>query len=221
MRLNFTQHKTSTVDDSTGECGLLGVECLSPIQGNDFQGSITHDFSDSSLSVSDENTCPELGSSGSQTTFGAEATTYVTPISSLISKTRFKVSQTLSSSAEVRDSVSTPGDSGFTPLPGISWKIPFLTKRALCKKNCFRRGPPRMGDLVKNPKHPGRLRRLSTLREQGSQSETEDEKQMVTPNSEARVGAASVTSERQQGSSEKMRDWTVRTYQIPQPPVSS
>lgn len=42
-----------------------------------------------------------------------------------------------------------------------------------------------MGDLVKNSKHPGRLRRLSTLREQGSQSETEDEEQMVTPNSEA------------------------------------
>lgn len=86
-----------------GECGLFRVECLSPIQGNDFQGSITHDFSDSSLSVSDENTCPELGSSGSQTTFGTEVTTYVTPISSLISKTRFKGSRTLSSSAEVRD----------------------------------------------------------------------------------------------------------------------
>lgn len=58
----------------------------------------------------------------------------------------------------------------------------------------FQKGTPRMGDLVKKPKHPGRLRRLSTLQEQGSQSETEDEKHMVTPNSEARVGAASVTS---------------------------
>lgn len=65
LRLSFSQHKTSTVDDSTGECGLLGVECLSPIQGNDFKGSITHDFNDSSLSVSDENTCPELDCSGS------------------------------------------------------------------------------------------------------------------------------------------------------------
>lgn len=113
MRLSFTQHKTSTVDDSMGQCGLFGVECLSPIQGNDFQGSITNDFSDSSLSVSDENTCPELGSSGSQTTFGTEVTTYVTPISSLISKTRFKGSQTLFPSAEVRDSVSTPGEQWF------------------------------------------------------------------------------------------------------------
>ncbi|XP_050018870.1 F-box only protein 43 [Alexandromys fortis] len=208
LRLRFSQHKTSTVDDSTGECGLFGVECLSPIQGNDFKGSITHDFSDSSLSVSDENTCPELGSSGSQTTYGAEVTTYVTPISSLISKTRFKGSQTLSSSAEVRDSVSTPGDSGFSSL---TWdkSEDSISDQEGSLQELLQKGTPRVGDLVKNPKHPGRLRRLSTLREQGSQSETEDEKQMVTPNSEARVSAASGIPEGQQGSCEKMRDWAV------------
>ncbi|XP_057648669.1 F-box only protein 43 [Chionomys nivalis] len=208
LRLRFSQHKTSTVDDSTGECSLFGVECLSPIQGNDFKDSITHDFSDSSLSVSDENTCPDLGSSGSQTTSGAEVTTYVTPISSLISKTRFKGSQTLSSSAEVRDSVSTPGDSGFSSL---TWdkSEDSISDQEGSLQELFQKGTPRVGDPVKNPKHPGRLRRLSTLREQGSQSETEDEKQMVTPNPEVRVGAASGIPKGQQGSCEKVRDWAV------------
>ncbi|KAK7812660.1 hypothetical protein U0070_016130 [Myodes glareolus] len=218
LRLRFSQQKTSTVDDSTGECGLFGVECLSPIQGNDFKGSITYDFSDSSLSVSDENTCPELGSSGSQTTYEAEVTTYVTPISGLISKTRFKGSRTLSSSAEVRDSVSTPGDSGFSSL---TWdrSEDSISDQDGSLQELFQKGTPRVGDLVKKPKHPGRLRRLSTLREQGSQSETEDEKQMVPPDSEARVGAASGTPEGQQGSSEKIRGWALSSKNLSNTPA--
>ncbi|XP_052603360.1 F-box only protein 43 [Peromyscus californicus insignis] len=207
-RLSFSQHKTSTIDDSTGECGLFEVECLSPIQGNDFTGSITHDFSDSTLSVSDENTCPELlGSSGSQTTYGADVTTSVTPVSSLISKIRFKGGQTLSSTAEVRDSVSTPEDSGFSSL---SWdkSEDSLSDQEGSLQELFqkRKGTPRVGNLVKKPKHLGRLRRLSTLREQGSQSETEDEKQVAPPNSETRVGAASGILEGQGGSNEKIVD---------------
>lgn len=107
---------------------------------------------------------------------------YVTPISSLISKTRFKGSQTLSS-AEVRDSVSTPGDSGFSSL---TWdrSEDSISDQEGSLQELFQKGTPRVGDLVKKPKHPGRLRRLSTLREQGSQSEMEDEKQMVPPDSE-------------------------------------
>ncbi|KAL6058122.1 hypothetical protein STEG23_038267, partial [Scotinomys teguina] len=199
-RLSFSQHKTSTIDDSTGECDLFEVECLSPIQGNDFKGSMTHDFSDSSLSVSDENTCPELlGSFGSQTTFRADVTTSVTPVSSLISKLRFKGGQTLSSTAEVRDSVSTPEDSGFSSL---SWdKLEdSISDQEGSLQELFQKhkGTPRVGNLVKKPKHLGRLRRLSTLREQGSQSETEDEQQVVPPNSGI--------SEGQGGSSEKTVD---------------
>ncbi|XP_036064205.1 F-box only protein 43 [Onychomys torridus] len=208
-RLSFSQHRTSTVDDPTGgECGLFEVECLSPIQGNDFKGSITHDFSDSSLSVSDENTCPELlSSSGSQTTYGADVTTSVTPVSSLISKIRFKGGQTLSSTAEVRDSLSTPEDSGFSSL---SWdkSEDSLSDQEGSLQELFRKhkGTPRVGNLVKKPKHLGRLRRLSTLREQGSQSETEDEKHVVPPNSETRVGTASGILEGQGGSNEKIVD---------------
>ncbi|CAH7118919.1 F-box only protein 43 [Phodopus roborovskii] len=205
-RLSFSQHKTSTIDDSTEECGLFEVECLSPIQGDDFKGSITHDFSDSSLSVSDENTCPELlGSSGSQTSSGANVTTSVTPVSSCISKIRFKGSQALSSSAEVRDSVSTPEDSGFSSL---TWdkSEDSLSDQEGSLQELFQkhRGTPRAGDLTRKPKHLGRQRRLSTLREQGSQSETEDEEQMVPA-----VGAASGISGDPRGSDMKIWDSTL------------
>ncbi|EGW05836.1 F-box only protein 43 [Cricetulus griseus] len=185
-RLSFSQHKTSTIDDSAGDCGLFEVECLSPIRGDEFKGSATHDFSDSSLSVSDENTCPELlgFSGGSQTSSsGADVTTSVTPVSSLMSKIRFKGSQALSSSsAEARDSVSTPEDSGFSSLTWDKSEDSLSDQEGSLQELLQKhRGTPRAGDLIRKPKHPGRQRRLSTLREQGSQSETEDEKQMVPP----------------------------------------
>lgn len=147
LRLSFSQNKTSTVDGSTGECGLFGVECLSPIQSNDFKGSITHDFSDSSFNVRDENKCPELGSSGSQTTYGAEVTMYVIPISSLISKSRFNGSQTLSS-AEMRNSVSAPRKSGFSSL---TWNKSenSISDQEGSLQELFQKGTPRVGDLVK------------------------------------------------------------------------
>ncbi|XP_021487869.1 F-box only protein 43 [Meriones unguiculatus] len=210
-RLRFSQHKTSTIDDSKEDCALFEVECLSPIEGHDFRDSITRDFSDSSLSVSDENTCPELlGFLGNQTTYGADVTISVTPVSSLIANLKFNGSQALNSSAEVRHSVSTPEDSGFSSL---SWdkSEDFISDQEgsfqeLLQKH---RGTPRVEDLVKKPKHLGRLRRLSTLQEQGSQSETEDEVPMVHPNSKARADTASGILESQQGSDEKVRDLTL------------
>ncbi|XP_052016696.1 F-box only protein 43 [Apodemus sylvaticus] len=206
-RLHFSQHKTSTIDDSKDNCGLLEVECLSPIKGTDLKDSVTH-FSDSSLSVSDENTCPELlGSSDSQTTYGADVSTSVTPVSSLIAEIKFNGIQTLDSSAEVRGNLSTPEDSGFCSL---SWdkSEDFLSDQEgsfqeLLQKH---RGAPKAGDLVKQPKHLGRLRRLPTLQEQGFQSEAEDEMHTVHPNSEMGVGAALSVLESQQGSEEKSGD---------------
>ncbi|XP_012970705.1 F-box only protein 43 isoform X2 [Mesocricetus auratus] len=190
-RLSFSQNKTSTIDDSTGDCSLFEVECLSPIQGDEFKGSVTHDFSDSSLSVSDENTCPELlgSSGGSQTSSGADVTTSVTPVSRLMSKIRFQGSQALCSSAEVRDSVSTPEDSGFGSLTWDKSEDSLSDQEGSLQELLQKhRGTPRAGDLIRKPKHLGRQRRLSTLREQGSQSETEEEKQPVPPTSAAGVG---------------------------------
>ncbi|KAL4842615.1 hypothetical protein H8958_014539 [Nasalis larvatus] len=117
LRLNFSQQKTSTIDDSKDDCSLFEVECISPIQGNNFKDSITHDFSDSSLCINDENTCPELlGSSVSGTTCGTDEDIFVTPISNLVANIRFNASQILSPSPEVRGNISTPEDSGFNSL---------------------------------------------------------------------------------------------------------
>uniref|UniRef100_A0A8C6R6Q7 F-box only protein 43 n=1 Tax=Nannospalax galili TaxID=1026970 RepID=A0A8C6R6Q7_NANGA len=201
LRLNFSQHKTSTIDDSKDDCSLFEVDCLSPIQGNNIKDSITQDFSDSSLSVHDENTCPDLlGSSGSRAACETDENIFVTPVNNLLTNIKFNANQTLSSSTQVGGNISTPEDSGFSSLswdkseesisdPEGSFQEPRLKHR----------GTPRVGDIIKKPRHLGRSRRLSTLREQGSQSETEEEK----------PEAASGISERQLDCDDKGVDLTL------------
>lgn len=87
------------------------------------------------------------------------------------------------SSSEVRNSVSAPGESGFSSLTWNKSEDSIFDQEGSLQE-LFQKGTPRVRDLVKKPKHPGRLRRLSTLREQSSHSETEDEKQMVLTDSE-------------------------------------
>ncbi|XP_023376789.1 regulator of G-protein signaling 22 isoform X2 [Pteropus vampyrus] len=194
LRLNFSQQKTSTIDDSKDECSLFEVECISPIQGNNFRDSLTHDLSDSSLCVNDENTYPELlGSSDSGTTCETAEDIFVTPISNLVANIKFKASQRLSPSTEVRGNISTPADSGFNSLcldkseDSLSDQEGSFQELLQKHKGTFKVGSRRLG----------RLRRLSTLREQGSQSETEEEKQVIHSDSETTPAAASDISESQ------------------------
>uniref|UniRef100_A0A8D2CLM1 F-box only protein 43 n=1 Tax=Sciurus vulgaris TaxID=55149 RepID=A0A8D2CLM1_SCIVU len=197
LRLTFSQHKTSTIDDSKDDCGLFEVECISPIQGNNFKDSITHDFSDSSLSVNDENTHPELlGSSGSGTTGEPEEDIFVTPVSNLVANIKFNASQTHSPSAEVRPNVSTPEDSGFNSL-SLEKSEDSLSDQEGSFQELFQKhkGTLKLGDTIRKSRRLGRSRRLSTLREQGSQSETEEEKQIIHSTSETRLLTPSDTSE--------------------------
>nr|XP_004663029.2 F-box only protein 43 [Jaculus jaculus] len=180
-RLNFSESKTSTIDDCKDDCGLFEVECISPIRGNSFKDSITHDFSDSSLSVNDENTHGELLSSvGSGTTYGTDENVFVTPVSNLVAKINFNASQTLSPPSAVRGNISTPEDSGFSSLSWDKSEDSLSDQEGsfqeLLQKH---KGTPRAGDTIKKPRHLGRSRRLSTLREQGSQSETEEDKETL------------------------------------------
>ncbi|XP_011515294.1 F-box only protein 43 isoform X3 [Homo sapiens] len=204
LRLNFSQQKTSTIDDSKDDCSLFEVECISPIQGNNFKDSITHDFSDSSLCINDENACPELlGSSVSGTTCGTDEDIFVTPISNLVANIRFNASQILSPSPEVRGSISTPEDSGFNSL-SLEKSEDSLSDQEGSFQELLQKhkGTPKVGDTIRKTRHLGRSRRLSTLREQSSQSETEEEKQIVHPDSEKRAAAASAISEGQLSSDE-------------------
>ncbi|XP_058299755.1 F-box only protein 43 isoform X2 [Hylobates moloch] len=203
LRLNFSQQKTSTIDDSKDDCSLFEVECISPIQGNNFKDSITHDFSDSSLCINDENACPELlGSSVSGTTCGTDEDIFVTPISNLVANIRFNASQ-ISPSPEVRGNISTPEDSGFNSL-SLEKSEDSLSDQEGSFQELLQKhkGTPKVGDTIRKTRHLGRSRRLSTLREQSSQSETEEEKQIVHPDSEKRAAAASAISEGQLSSDE-------------------
>uniref|UniRef100_A0A8D1MX98 F-box only protein 43 n=1 Tax=Sus scrofa TaxID=9823 RepID=A0A8D1MX98_PIG len=203
LRLNFSQQKSSTVDDSKDNCGLFEVECISPIQGNSFKDSITHDFSDSSLCGNDENTYPELlGSSTGGTTCETDEDIFVTPISNLVANVKFNASQT-----EARRNISTPEDSGFNSLC-LDKSEDSLSDQEGSFQDLLQKykGNLKAGDTIKKSRRLRRLRRLSTLREQGSQSETEEEKQISHSGSETTPAAASDTSEGQPSSDCKGRD---------------
>ncbi|EFB26007.1 hypothetical protein PANDA_001871, partial [Ailuropoda melanoleuca] len=200
LRLNFSQQKTSTVDDSKDDCSLFEVECISPIQGNSSKDSITYDLSDSSLFVNDENTYPKLlGSSANGTTCGTNENLCVTPISNLVANIKFNASRSLSPSAEVRDNISTPEDSGFNSLCLDKLEDSLSDQEGSFQELWKHKGTLKVGDTIKKSRHLRRLRRLSTLQEQSSQSETERDS-----DSEATPAAASDISENQLSSDKEI-----------------
>lgn len=205
LRLIFAQQKTSTVDESKeSSCSLFEVDCLSPIPGDSSQDSFRHEFSDSSLCVNDDKMHPgPLGASLCRTADGSDEDVFVTPISNLVASMNCNARQRFSLSTQTRGSISTPKDSGFDSL---SWD---RAEESLSdQEGSFQellekpKGPLRTGDTVKGSRQLVRLRRLSTLREQGSQSETEEERPAqkvlseVTPDSPEtqRQGRAEVRS---------------------------
>uniref|UniRef100_A0A8C3WQM0 F-box only protein 43 n=1 Tax=Catagonus wagneri TaxID=51154 RepID=A0A8C3WQM0_9CETA len=216
LRLNFSQHKSSTVDDSKDNCGLFEVECISPIQGNSFQDSITHDFSDSSLCVNDENTYPELlDSLAGRTTGETDEDIFVTPISNLVANVKFNASQT-----EARRNVSTPEDSGFNSLCLDKSEDSLSDQEGSFQELRQKyKGNLKAGDTIKKSRRLRRLRRLSTLREQGSQSETEEEKQISHSGSETPPATASDISEGQPGSDSKGRDLSLSFKNLSKTPA--
>ncbi|XP_012499050.1 PREDICTED: F-box only protein 43 [Propithecus coquereli] len=219
LRLNFSQQKTSTIDNSKDD-SLFEVECISPIQGNNFKDSITRDFSDSSLCVSDENTYHELlGSSISGTTCGTGEDIFVTPVSNLVANIKFNASQAPFPSTEVRGNVSTPEDSGFNSLSLDKSEDSLSDQEGsfheLLQKH---KGTLKVGDTIRKSRRLVRTRRLSTLREQGSQSETEEEKQTIHSDSEARPAAASDISESQLNS-DKSGDLTLSFKNLSKTPA--
>lgn len=202
LRLNFSQQKTSTVDDSKDDCSLFEVECISPIQGSNFRDSITHDFSDSSLCVNDENSHLEfLGSFDSGTSCETDEDIFVTPISNLVANIKFKAGQRLSPSTKVRGSISTPEDSGFNSLC-LDKSEDSLSDQESSFQELLQK---HKGTLKVGSRRLGRLRRLSTLQEQGSQSDAEDEKQIIHSDSETPVATSDI-SESQPSSDSQSRD---------------
>uniref|UniRef100_A0A8D0F4J1 F-box only protein 43 n=1 Tax=Strix occidentalis caurina TaxID=311401 RepID=A0A8D0F4J1_STROC len=174
-RLSFSQQRTSTLDES--KCKdplLLEPECLSPIQCKDVIVSSANEFSESVLmSVSDGLLRTPMDSMIPEANEGK----FLTSINSLVEDFNFQLCDINSSPVKLASypDLSTPEDSGYNSLhldkSGDSLSDhegsfqEFLQKRKEGSKTL---------DSKRKTRKLERVRRLSTLREQGSQSETED-----------------------------------------------
>ncbi|XP_010187308.1 PREDICTED: F-box only protein 43 [Mesitornis unicolor] len=173
-RLSFSQQRTSTLDDS--KCKdplLLEPECLSPIQCKDAIVSNTNELNESVLmSVSDGflrtpcNVLPE-----------ASEGKFLTSINSLVENFKLEICERNSPPAKMASytALSTPEDSGYNSLhlgkTGESLSDHEGSFQEFFQK---RNEGSKILDSKRKTRKLERVRRLSTLREQGSQSETED-----------------------------------------------
>lgn len=171
-RLSFSQHRTSTVDESKcKDCFLLEPECLSPIQCKDVIVSNANEFNASVLrSVSDEllrtPTCvlPE-----------ANEGKFLTSINSLVES--FEVCDTNYSPVKLASypDLSTPEDSGYNSLHLDKSGNSLSDHEGSCQEYFQKcKAGSKIPGSKRKTKKLDRVRRLSTLREQGSQSEMED-----------------------------------------------
>ncbi|NXY57777.1 FBX43 protein, partial [Callaeas wilsoni] len=174
-RLSFSQQRTSTLDES--QCKdplLLESESLSPIQCKDVIVKNTNKFNENILmSVSDGvlrtpayNVLPE-----------ASEGKFLTSITSPVENSNFGLCDINSPPVKVANypDLSTPEDSGYNSLPldksGDSLSDYEGSFQELFQKH---KEDSKTLDSKRKTRKLERVRRLSTLRELGSQSETED-----------------------------------------------
>ncbi|NXX44288.1 FBX43 protein, partial [Tricholaema leucomelas] len=172
-RLSFSQQRTSTLDESKCvEPSLLEPECLSPIQckdtvvstGNEFNRSVLVGVSEGLLGTPAYSVLPE-----------AHEGKFLTCINNLVENFNFELCDTNSSPGKRASypDLSTPEDSGYNSLPLDKSD---LSDRDGSFQECFQKHKEgsKTVDSKRKIRKLERVRRLSTLREQGSQSETED-----------------------------------------------
>ncbi|NWU75899.1 FBX43 protein, partial [Onychorhynchus coronatus] len=171
-RISFSQQRTSTVDES--QCKgplLLESESLSPIQCKDVIVSRANEFSGSVLMrVSD-------GVLRTLTYNEANEGKFLTSINSPVENSNFGLCDINSPPVKVANypDLSTPEDSGYNSLPldksGDSFSDHEGSFQELFQKH---KEDSKILDNKRKTRKLERVRRLSTLQEQGSQSETED-----------------------------------------------
>ncbi|NXT01358.1 FBX43 protein, partial [Jacana jacana] len=169
-RLSFSQQRTSTLDES--KCKdplLLEPECLSPIQCKEVIASNTNEFSES---VSDGLLRTSTYSVLPETNEGK----FLTSLNSLVESFNFELNEINSPPVKLTNYpvLSIPEDSGYNSLHlDKSGNLSdhegsfqeFLEKHKEGSK---------ILDSKRKTRKLEQVRKLSTLREQGSQSETED-----------------------------------------------
>lgn len=174
-RLSFSQQRTSTLDESKcKDPSLLETECFSPIEGKEVTASNTNEFSESVLvSVSEGllqtptfSVLPEANDSK-----------ILTSVDSLVENFNFELCDGNNPSVKLTSysNISTPEDSGYNSLQ-LDKSGDSLSDHEGSFQESFRKRKEgsKILDIKKKARKIERVRRLSTLREQGSQSETED-----------------------------------------------
>ncbi|NXX36984.1 FBX43 protein, partial [Nicator chloris] len=173
-RLSFSQQRTSTLDESQCKDSLLESENLSPIQWKDVTANDTNEFNDNVLmSVRDGVLRTPTYSVLPEATEGK----FLTSITSPAENSNFGLCDINSPPVKVANypDLSTPEDSGYNSLPldksGDSLSDYEGSFQELFQKH---REDSKTLDSKRKTRKLERVRRLSTLRELGSQSETED-----------------------------------------------
>ncbi|NWX58702.1 FBX43 protein, partial [Promerops cafer] len=174
-RLSFSQQRTSTLDES--QCKdplLLESESLSPIQWKDVTASNTNGLNENvPMSVRDE----VLRTPTYRVLPEASEGKFLTSITSPVENLNFGLCDINSPSVKVANypDLSTPEDSGYNSLPldksGDSLSDYEGSFQELFQKH---KEDSKTSDSKRKTRKLERVRRLSTLRELGSQSETED-----------------------------------------------
>ncbi|XP_063034316.1 F-box only protein 43 [Melospiza melodia melodia] len=176
-RLSFSQQRTSTLEDS--QCKdplLLESEGLSPIQWKDVAASNTKEFNENILMSVKDGVLRTPAYSRSSLPEASEGK-YLTSIPSPVENLNFGLCDINSSPVKVANyaDLSTPEDSGYNSLPldksGDSLSDCDGSFQELFQKH---KEDSRTLDSKRKTRKLERVRRLSTLRELGSQSDTED-----------------------------------------------
>ncbi|NWV61617.1 FBX43 protein, partial [Malurus elegans] len=175
QRLSFSQRRTSTLDES--QCKdplLLESESLSPIQCKDVIVRNVTEFNENVLmSVSDGVLRTPTYSVSPEASEGKFLTSITSPVENL----NFELCHINSPPVKVANDpdLSTPEDSGYNSLPldksGDSFSDYEGSFQELFQKH---KEDSKSSDSKRKTRKLERVRRLSTLRELGSQSETED-----------------------------------------------
>ncbi|XP_038601701.1 F-box only protein 43 [Tachyglossus aculeatus] len=192
LRYTFSQQKTSTVDDSKSDSNLFETECISPISRNTCQGSMpddTHEFGDGTVDFNDENVNPEhLTTPAYGTQSKTNRDTFVTPITQLVANLKLHLCNPKSPAV----AIATPEESDFHSLGSDKSQDSFSGHES-SQELQKHKGTPKVLETKRKQRNLVRVPRLSTLRERGSQSETEeDNRTLISLGATVKSSGASV-----------------------------
>uniref|UniRef100_A0A8C8S3N1 F-box only protein 43 n=1 Tax=Pelusios castaneus TaxID=367368 RepID=A0A8C8S3N1_9SAUR len=199
LRLAFSQQRTSTVDDSKCKNNFLSApECLSPIYCNTSKETLTdetpNEFSDRALpSINGESTFLELLRTPTCCVLSeTNEDQFLTPVSNLIPDFNFDLLHINTPRTEVvSDSdLSAPEDSGFNSLALDKSEDSSSDHEGSFQELQKQKEVSKLLDAKRKLRKLSRVRRLSTLRERGSQSETEEDYHITLINSEYKLKVA-------------------------------